>query len=104
MEGDNDSKLGLWAIKLRLQTGLNGMTGPDGHFLNITTNCILSLEIEFWSDRYAGESHGVQERVQSRENWEGGLGGTETFVSNKYVGVDVANISSRVTWYCGGSS
>lgn len=46
VEGDNDSKLGLWATKLRLQTGLNGMTGPDGHFLNITTNCVLSLEIE----------------------------------------------------------
>lgn len=68
VEGGNDSKLGLWAKKLRLQTGLNGMAGPDGHFINITTNCVLSLEIETWSDRDAGESHGVQERVQSREN------------------------------------
>lgn len=85
---------------------LNGMAGPDGRFVNITTNYFLSLEIESRSDRDAGENCGVQERIQSRENWEG-VGDCEEqkhFVSNAYVGADVANISSHVTWYCRGSS
>lgn len=45
-----------------------------------------------------------ESRIETTRRGVGAWEEQKNFVSNKYVGVDVANISSRVTWYCGGSS
>lgn len=80
------------------------MAGLDGHFISSTSNCVLSLEITFWTDRddSGKDRHWRQERVQNGDKQGGGKEekGTDTFCEQRFVrslGVEEADFSPGVT-------